>query len=454
VSSRLKSVLVVLVIVVAVALGMWLVGQGEAGPAHRIEVAGNVRTNTYTVLAPPISLPTPDFTVGLPSDPSEPAGSRRQSPSPSAASGRAAATRAAMMPSLAGVITSMTVSAGDIVAKGDVIAQLDTTLLEIGVRQAQTAAAKAHADVDVLSANLGDIDEGRDNLASARSKLVNAQSKLASTRKEIESKRAELADARKKAVAGQKQIEQQIEQLEAMLDRGGDSVPGTPTPAPSLTPGGPRPEQMLAALKAKLAEVKAGIRQIDAGIAQIDDAFDQLDAGKSKIEQGWNQLATGARALDDAERKVRDARDVLGAVADAADVGVALAKVKLSAATIVAPLDGVVTSARTAGTVAMVGAPIARIEASGERQLVDTYLTAEQLRHIEVGSAVRVKTDSLSGEASGRIVFLGTGFVYPPTSFPTSIVHMTRAVKVTAALDPDDQVPAGTPVDLTITTIR
>jgi hypothetical protein len=40
----------------------------------------------------------------------------------------------------------------------------------------------------------------------------------------------------------------------------------------------------------------------------------------------------------------------------------------------------------------------------------------------------------------------------PPTSFPTSIVHMTRAVRVTVSLDGSSTVPYGTPVDITIHT--
>jgi len=38
----------------------------------------------------------------------------------------------------------------------------------------------------------------------------------------------------------------------------------------------------------------------------------------------------------------------------------------------------------------------------------------------------------------------------PPTSFPTSIVHMTRAVRVTIRLDDGLTAPPGTPVDVEI----
>lgn len=440
-TQRVKVLLVVAVAAVVAGVGMWIVSRSETTPTDRIEVAGDVRADAYTVVAPPVSSPTPDYTIGIPDD-SDSSGS--SSSGSSSSSAKTSATRSAT-PVMAGVIATVTVAPGDTVKAGDVIAKLDTALLDLGVTQAETAAKRAHANVDVMTANLDTIDDKRSDLADARSTLADTEATLADTRDELESKRAELVKARKQAVAGQKQIEEQIAQIEALLQSGGGSTPATATP-------GADPAQMLAVLKQKLAEVKAGIKQIDAGLKQIDAALEQIATGESKIGEGWDQLAEGADALTDAERQVKNARDVLRAVADSADVGVDLAKARRDAATIVAPMDGVVTSAATAGTVAMTGAPVASIAATAKTQLVDTYLTAEQLRRIEVGSDVSVTSDSLEREVNGHVAFIGTASAYPPTSFPTSIVHMTRTVKVTVALDPETRVPAGTPVDLTITT--
>jgi multidrug resistance efflux pump len=100
----------------------------------------------------------------------------------------------------------------------------------------------------------------------------------------------------------------------------------------------------------------------------------------------------------------------------------------------------------------MVGAPIVRVRPGGHTE-IDTYLTAAQLALIRVGSRAEVDFDSNSaGMLQGVVSRIADSAAYPPTSFPTGIVHMTKTVRVTISLDEGDWAPPGTPVDVLLDT--
>jgi multidrug resistance efflux pump len=98
----------------------------------------------------------------------------------------------------------------------------------------------------------------------------------------------------------------------------------------------------------------------------------------------------------------------------------------------------------------MVGAPLVSVQYDGPR-LVDTYLTPDQIPLISIGSPADITYDSGKGLVlHGKVSVIGSTYEYPPTSFPTNVVHMTRTTKVTITLDSGSRVPPGTPVDVSI----
>ena len=100
----------------------------------------------------------------------------------------------------------------------------------------------------------------------------------------------------------------------------------------------------------------------------------------------------------------------------------------------------------------MMNAPLFRI-APDTPALIDTYLTAEQLTFVRVGDPAEVSYDSAAGIVlTGSVTGIGEDSAFPPTTFPTEIVHMTRTTRVTVTLESGARPPAGTPVDLTIRT--
>ncbi|HET6350949.1 MAG TPA: biotin/lipoyl-binding protein [Coriobacteriia bacterium] len=436
-NTSTRNVTIAALLLVGLIAGVAWTWWDERVPTDRLLLAGDVRAEIYTVAAPTITYPTPDYAVGIPS-------SSAKSMTGASSSRSARPAGRSSLPVVSGRLESVAVRQGDAVAKGDVLAVLDTAMLDLGVQQAKTAAARAKTDVSLMESNLDTVADNQGKLADAKSKINKGAAQLTDARAKLVAARKKLVSTRAKALAGKKAIEAQIAALEQLIASGG-SKPATPTP-------GPTPQQILATLKTKLAELNAGIKQMDAGIAKMDAGLKKMDAATKKLASAKSKLATGASALADAKTQLNTAKDVLGKVADARAVAVKSAEAQRDAGTLTAPVDGTVTFARPSGTVAMVGAPLVRI-APTRTQLVDTYLTGEQLARIEVGSKAEIGADSIEDQVlAGRVVTIGSAYVFPPTNFPTDIVHMTRAVKVTVAIDSATRIPPGTPVDLTIFT--
>jgi HlyD family secretion protein len=430
-----------------VVLGIvWWVGARTSVSSSELRVAGNVRRESHRVTAPAVSLPVPDYAIGIPS---RDAGSGMEggvAPAPTRTGNVPVAQSA--LPVVAGTLTRVYVTQGDRVVAGQPLAQIDTTMLDLAVEAAKADQRRARADVGVVESTLSDVRGDRADLNSARAKLPSAEAKLVKARRDLRAARAKLVSTRDKAHAARSAVSRQIAALEAQLSRPSQpSPPATPTPQP-----GPTPAQLIATLKAKLAQLDAGIARMDAGIARIDKGLAKVAAGFGELASARRKLNTGASALADAQDQLEAAVDVLGVVADTRSVGVKLAEVARDAATITAPVGGTVTSARIQGTVAVVGAPIVRI-APDVRPRIDTYLTAEQVGRVRQGAHARVQLDSFPGRTfSARITRIGGTYGFVPTSFPTDLIHLTRAVKVTATLDESATLPPGTPVDLAIQT--
>jgi multidrug efflux pump subunit AcrA (membrane-fusion protein) len=418
VSRRILIVVGIVSLVLLAAVATWQSFIANRNPGT-LALAGDVRSDIRIVRAPAIQYPVPDYKVGIPAS-STPGGS-------SGSRGSASPPRSSQ-PTISGMLEAVYVRQGDRVKAGQKIVQLDTTMLELGVKQAKTAAAKSHADVAVLSKALDTIDSNQGKLADARSQLANASQQLATAGQKLSDGKRTLLANRAKVVAG-------INQIEAVIN--GPHPPG-PWPPPALA--------------AQLAQLKGALAGIDKALGQLPAAQSQLAQGRAKIASGKSQLASGATALADAKKQVKKARAILTEIAKGQDVQVQLAEARMAQSIVRSPVDGVVTEARKAGTVAMVNAPLVRIQADGPTQ-VDTYVDVAQLRAIRLGSSAVVDFDSNdAGPLAGKVTLVANSAAFPPTSFSTDLTHMTEAVRVSITLDNGGWAPPGTPVDIRIKT--
>jgi HlyD family secretion protein len=435
-----RNVILAIAGVLMLGLVVALLVRATSGPpADRLIVAGDVRVDSRTVVAPAIATPTPDFTVGIPA----PAGDTAAPGAGSAKSKAPSQPTRSGQPVVSGRLTRVNVRAGDTVKAGQVIAQLDTAMLDLGVKQAKANAVRARTTVRVLKNNLNTVLDNIDKIATGRTQISTARVQLARGKAQLRAAKAQLLAAQAPLLQAKRNRRQLEAQLAALRQQAAQFPPGQAPPALLRRIG--QLQGLLAAINPGLAKIAAGLKQVAAGEAQLAAAQAQLNAASS-------QLNTAADALSTAKKQITNARDTLTIVADSQQVAIDLAEAKRDQATIHSPVNGVVTFAVPAGTVAMVGSPIVRIKPD-EPARVDTYLTPEQLALVKVGSAADVTYDSAPGKVvHGKVAVIGTTAQYPPTSFPTDIVHMTRTVKVTIGLDSGDAPPQGTPVDISIHT--
>lgn len=387
-----------------------LLGAVGCAPSDATDtLSGNVADDIVAVSVPPFAEPIVDLDAGF-------AGAAGAS----AAAGSPARSTASTVAAIAGLgayarIAVVYVREGDRVEAGQPIAQLATAALTADV-------AAARAKRDALAAQLPVLDDGLDTVDDNRGKLVDARAKIDSAIRQANTARKDLVA--KKA------------ELEAVLAKLPPSLP------PTLPPGMPTPPDP--------AKIRAAIAQIDAGIAKID-------AGLAKARSGYGTISSARGKLSDAERQIDNARDLLKTAVDAAGTGVRVAQWRLASATVYAPESGTVVSAAQSGDALAPGATIATIRPDAAPRVV-TWVTPGQVAAIAPSPAssrrpaeFSVTGDWAGGESfSATLVRVGTGALYPPTSFATREVHLMRGVRIELEVETSATLPAGAPVDISV----
>ena len=174
------------------------------------------------------------------------------------------------------------------------------------------------------------------------------------------------------------------------------------------------------------------------------------------MSTGRATLSSADAKLDDANTQLKDLRELSRVGVDAAEVAVELAEYQRELAVVHSPATGTVVSIASVGDVLSPGATVAVVRVPGAPR-VTTWIAPERLQDISVGSRAEVAADWFPGAPGsskpvpGRVTLVGTRAEYPPTSFATSDIHMTRAIRVEITLsDAADQpaLPPGAPVDV------
>ncbi len=470
--------------------------QTSAAPGPKpptLVLAGSVHDDVVYVAAPRITTPTVDFSAGI--DPSRlppPPGlksdalastqtagvraQRQQQAAQAAASNAGAGSNASTSkPPVAGRIAVMYVSLGAHVKKGAPVAKLDDALLVLGVKKAEADAAKARADIDVLTARIADLNDKLDQAYQARDQIYTALAKIAQGEAQLAAAQGKLDAGLSQITGQQSKVNGGISQLQAgvaKLDAGITALEAQIAKVEKLPPN-MQPPGLLAKLKAQLAALEAqrsalegqlaalltargklgaAYAQTQVGQAQLDAGKAQLATGKATAQAGLAKVEQGIQKLNDAIDKLEKARELAIAALPTRDAAVVTAKDRLTQATIVAPVAGRVVQTMRPGEVAMVNAPVVKIRADGPSR-IDTYLTISQLPLAEVGTRVWVTVDSAPDERfPATVTHVVPEYSFPPTVLPTTEVHLLRTVPVTVTLDRGHTLPAGTPVDVTFET--
>lgn len=395
---------------------------GVSGCAADDALSGRVVDDLTVVQAPSLPVPPVDLNSGFAgAQPIGASSTRSGQTTIQAITGLGSAAR----------IVSVNVEPGDEVRAGQAVATFDAAALDASLDAARAAHASARAQLPVLDEALDKVDSGKATLASTRAQITDAIAKLTTTRAQLVAKRAQVAA------------------LLAKLQQMGGALP--PGGVPTMPPGGTPPTGTPPPVPPNPAQLRAALAQLDAGIAKID-------AGLAKARSGLGTLSSARAKLSDARAQLLDVRELARIAADASSIGVAVATYQRSLAVVRAPVSGRVVSAVRAGEVLAPGASVVRIREAGPAR-VSLWLTPEQARALEQrlassGQPVRVTVsgDWAPDEAQATVTRIGVRAEYPPTSFATREVHLTRAipVEVTVVADDDYPLPPGAPVDVRI----
>ncbi|NOX60963.1 MAG: HlyD family efflux transporter periplasmic adaptor subunit [Chloroflexi bacterium] len=228
---------------------------------------------------------------------------------------------------VAGQILAVNVDVGDRVKKGDVLAQIDATLLEAQRAQAEAGLMAAQAQLDMAKAEPKESD-----LEAARAAVKAAE---AAYKRALEGATPE---DRKLALIQVRQAEEAVKLAQAQYDR----IAGNPFAA--MMPEALQLQQATFGLEAAKTQYEKALKGATAD--EIAGAYAQLAGAKAQLAR----LEEGA-----SDEQIRAAE----AQVKQAETGLYLAQVQVDKATVRAPVDGVVAQVMAAkGSMAGPGTPL------------------------------------------------------------------------------------------------
>ena len=303
-----------------------------------------------------------------------------------------------------GIVKGVLVGEGTQVKAGEVLATLDTSILQLQLDQAKAnlAMADARAREVVAGSREQQISSAKGNLDQVKAMASGAQNNvtaLTNVLKETRDKSDELKSAT--GYSANPNLQQQVMNLEV-------------------------------AERNLVVQLEAANSQIGASQAQV------------RVAQAQYELVSAGATTQ--------AKEGALAQVDQARVAVKLAEAQLAKTEVKAPVDGVVTVlGLKAGELASPGLNLARIAVVKELTLT-VYVPENQLAKAQVGQTVKFKVDAYPGEEfSGKIKKINTQAEFTPKNVqtPSERVNMVFGVTIEVAGN-QERLKPGMPADVTL----
>jgi HlyD family secretion protein len=378
-------------------------------------------------------------------------------------SGTIEAEIVAITTEIGGRIVAMHADKGDEVERGDLLVELDTSLLRANQNQLEAALASARAnlaevsapprpeDVAAAKAELQQAEADRDGAYVVWQEMASIVEDPLELNVQIDAARGELAILEKQVEAAQAELKAaEIQRDEAARNQLNDEA---------ITMSQVAVKQADAAranLAAAEAELGGGQRQLALLVAMRDNplvliaqanaaqtAYEQAEAAVVVAEAELASVKAGPRLEDVAiaEAQVQQAQAAL------ASVDVQLDKLNLTA-----PRDGVITD-RPAdpGELATPGAILMNL-GDLDQVTLTVYIPETQIGRVRVGQTARVEVDAYPGETfEGSVAFIAPEAEFTPKNVQTEEerVNLVFAVKITLD-NPDHRLKPGMPADAEI----
>jgi len=358
-----------------------------------------------------------------------------------------------VVPKVAGRVTKLNVDIGSKVKAGDVIAELDTDMLDAQLAQAQAGLALALAKQAA-------IEEGprQENIAMAEANLKAAEERLAALKEGGRAEQVAAAQANLQAAEAKLKDAQagaspeQIAIAEAAVRLAKNQLYAAQAQADANLTSKARASGMLNYdQQLKEASVAPAADQVKVAEAQLASLkapprADQISQLQAAVDAARQQLALAqspysSHDLAQAEAAAQAAKDQLAlaknpytendrkaakAAVDQAQAAVDLIKLQIKEATIVAPFDGEVSQRMVAvGSMVGTSSPIVAIVSSGTEVTIN--IEEANLGKVKVGQKATI-----------------TVAAYPGVEFPATVTSIAPTVDVRsrtalARLTPEDK---------------
>lgn len=308
-----------------------------------------------------------------------------------------------------GTVAEVFLEEGSAVKKGDVIAKLDTTDLELALAQAEASLEQAKGQLEqaktaVENAQAAEIIAGANfsrTVQGARpAEVTAARAALDAAQANLDKLRAGPTESDLGAAeAGLRNAEAALRQAQGAYDRAFAANPA----AISASPAALQLEQATnnynsakaqfdkVALGADAAQIKAAEQQVQAARASLDKVVSP--ARQFDFDQAGAQVKQAELQLRNAETQVRSAENQIRL----AEIQVKQAQRRLDQAQLTSPIDGFVATlnARVGETVA--AQPPAATVVDTSNYHIDITVDEIDIAKIKEGQAVNVTLDSLPG---------------------------------------------------------
>jgi HlyD family secretion protein len=212
---------------------------------------------------------------------------------PARATGYVEATQVRVASEVSGRVLQVTVQEGEEVAAGDLLVTIDTTGLDLRLRQATAEREQAAAQLRLLQAGsrAEDIQQAEAQLAAAEAERDAAAAELAAARTD-EARFEQLLRARAGAEKARDDAAARRAQAEARLDAAQNRVSGARAALKKLRAGA-RPEE-LAAARARVAAVEAQLAALEENIRDATIAAPSSGVVTARLVEPGELVATGA----------------------------------------------------------------------------------------------------------------------------------------------------------------
>jgi HlyD family secretion protein len=302
----------------------------------------------------------------------------------------------------AGTVAKVAVKVGDRIQAGQVLAELDTTDLELAVRQAEVSLRQTEGQLKQLNEGPNASDVAAAVAALDSAKVAYEQVLKGSDKDQLAAASAQVEQAR----VSMQQAQQAYDKIKDQPNAG----------------------MFPQSLQLQQATINYDTAQANYRVAA-------RGANASQVAAAQAQVAQAQSALDRLKRGASSAQiEVAQAAVDQAQLGVEQAKRRLDNARIIAPWDGVVTAVNAVeGTLAAgLGGPAIRIADAGKYHL-DVQVDELDVAGLAAGQPVTVEVDALPDQKlTGSLISVA------PAAVTTSTGGVSYKVRIdidpTAAL--------------------